>query len=230
MLPKTDRAEILQEARQHIIALAAAQEWSQGEPTEAMRRALHEFGDADTLGPRLLEAWLKKKTEQTRACQTPAIRRRRLSIEAIKAAAWSIFLITNPAADTAIPYMLWFLGWIVASSVIGTMERRLLPGDFVSNASGFNVLCGPSFRSFTFRRRMQLQSELDAAWKGKAILPKGWFYGALTLQYALMAWIWLRTAHGKNWAEDDALKFISLFMPVYFAGAAGFIYKPRQRV
>ena len=56
-MPREDRAELHQELRQHLDALAAAHEELGATPEEAVDAALQQFGDPVKIGRRMLREW-----------------------------------------------------------------------------------------------------------------------------------------------------------------------------
>ena len=56
-MPPEDRAELHQELRQHLDALAAAHEELGATPEEAARAALRRFGDPKRLGRKMFQEW-----------------------------------------------------------------------------------------------------------------------------------------------------------------------------
>ncbi len=217
---------MLQEVRQHILALAAAQEWQQGESLDAMRGALREFGKADTIGPRLLDTWLSRCAGQAQALQSPQIKRRRLLIEALRAAAMAA---TLTALNTA-PFVYCVLGIAIYAFAGNELEKRLLPDDYAANLSGFDFMFRQPFRNLNLNTRVRLSSKLETALTGKVSPPGALFIPVLVFEFFGAHWIHSLTSSVGHGNMGALLWFGVLFMSLFFVQAAGILYKPRPRL
>jgi hypothetical protein len=177
VVPETERSEMLHEVRQHIVALAAAQEWQSDVSLDAMRRALRDFGKADTIGLKLLETWLKRQYEQAQVRQSPAIKRRRLLLEALH----SVIM----AAGVAFPSLYWLIMLLFCMWAVGGLTKRLLPDDYVSNAFAGEIMFRKPFSRLSFRNRVRLSSQLEAALTGKAAPTNFLYMGVLVFDCAM---------------------------------------------
>ena len=225
MLPETDRAEMLQEVRQHILALAAAHGCQPDAPIDAMRRALREFGKADTIGLSLLDAWLKRRAEQAQALHSPRIKKRRLLIEAFRAAAMAAMLTALNSAS----FMYCILGLVVSTFAINGLEKRLLPGDSAAMSSTFDFMFRQPFRNLSLTTRVRLSSKLETALTGKSnptsiVSVSGVIFAGFGAQ-------WVHSWPSSLGHENiRALAWFGvLFMSLFFIQAAGIVYKPSRK-